>query len=266
MWLPNLWRLPDALMKRAQRRGSPDKAHLIAERYARLRTKDPHAWQLWSDALVQDAWDQFGDDFDDDVSRMPKGALGPAEDVLRNGLQALPENKSLQVSLARLCLSRFTLEEDADLAGAEEAERILSEIHDSDPSFVEALIGLAEVALYRRDWHEFDRLTAEAEGRISTTAEPDLQQSLIGVLVFAPTGRDRAKELLRGRISLRPEEATSRILLALLMEEEEPVDARSELETARPLFPPGDFDRFVERTRRTLRRWGPEWWQDSGSA
>ena len=86
MWLPDLWRIPNSLAKRALRRGSPDKANAIVARYARLRPRDPHAWLLWANVLEEGVRDQFGGNTDLSAKRLPGGVLGAAEDVIQRGL------------------------------------------------------------------------------------------------------------------------------------------------------------------------------------
>ncbi|MGZ3303804.1 MAG: tetratricopeptide repeat protein [Isosphaeraceae bacterium] len=196
---------------------------------------------------------------------MPSGALAPVENIILEGLAELPGDRALRLELAQLSLQRFDCEAGTDQRKGEEAETLFREIRDEDPSSVEARLGLLEIAHRAQDWTEFDELANEVERGISSSTSPDLVERFVITLALAPGGRTRAERLLRAGLDREPRDVAKRILLAVLMEEDDPAQSARELEDLRNRMSGTALDLAVERLRDALRTGGPEWWRERNS-
>lgn len=235
MLFPDLWRLPNRLIGRAYRRSDHQAALSIARRYASLRPRDPKAWVLLARVLSKKLLE------------------------LRDRV-ALDDLKS---ELADVYVTRCHYVESPDAVEelVEEAERLYRELHEERPTSVVALLGLATIAHGRREWPEVERLTAQLQRMVSFSEDPESFQHLITILAFVPGGeRHEAQALLRRALEIDPKNASYRVLLALLIEEEDPTQAAQQINEAQRLMLTYPWDEEIEKGRELLSKWGPEWW------
>lgn len=206
--------------------------------------------ESWRDRVV----------FEDE--KMPHESLDDAESVLRSGLVVNPRSFDLRAELANLFMTRNDYSRSPEKA--EEAARLFRELHEEQPASLVALFGLAEVAHRQRNWSEVKQLTERMERLVSFTENPEAFQHLITLLAFVPgEGRDRAQALLRRALAVDPSNAGYWMLLGLLIEDEDPEEAARHLAEARRLLPDHPWDEDLDKERKLLSRWGPEWWGEA---
>jgi hypothetical protein len=112
---------------------------------------------------------------------------------------------------------------------------------------------MVSVAAERRQWKEAMRLSAEAENR---TASDDFggMYELALELSVVPGGRGKAISLLERAAEGLPRFPLAHALLALLLEESDPLNAQHHLTQARRYWdsPRTSLDEFMHHSRKTL--------------
>lgn len=258
MWLPDLWKIYAWLSNRALRRGEVDRAVEITARFARMRPKDPNAWILWSRMCTElvAAQEGFAAAFDEGRP-WPPGSLDSVEEILDQGLVALPRNRELRIELAQVCLMRFYRERTNNKL--EQAKGVLTELYLEGSPEPEVLMGLCDIAQLKQDWPEFDRLVDDVERSFSRTLVLEFLGALISTLCFSPNGHPRAEQMTRKIIELEPRHPAYHMTLGLLLEREDPEGAVREFALGRELMGEKKFEAGLREMREVFSRWGPEW-------
>ncbi len=184
MLLPNLWKVPAWLIRRAEKQGNRERALKIATRYAQLRPRDPEAW--FSLELLIDP-DQ------DDVA-----VAAESEELFRRALEKKPGDERLELALAGSLtwLSGHT---------SERAEERISEVRQICTRWMKRnprselaewpYLYLARLAANQGEWQEARQLLDEGSRRIVVTEGDNAFWYLIKVLLRIPQGEERARSL-----------------------------------------------------------------------
>lgn len=236
MWFPGFYRVVGWRLNRATRRNNLAKAERIAASYAKRRPRDPHAWLMW--ALV--AYKAGGVPPPTPNEALVR-TLEHVERILRQGLELHPDSIELAAKLA------------GSLSGQgryQEAELEWTALQARHPEFPVAYVGRARLAA---TWGNYEESKELAEEAMKRSPDPGTQEDLATSLLYVPGERRRAIELLERAVKVTKNPATH-VLLALLVEDEDPARAQEHLGKAARGLPQGSdrLDREIARTRAVL--------------
>lgn len=225
MWLPGRFK---RRITRRLRRGDWREAESLARRYIRAFPEDEAGWQ----ALALAA--QRGGDKD------------AVEKARREALAVAPTNWN------RYNLARSLVREEK----SQEATGILESLLSGEDPFANFLghLGLAAMSAHAKDWTD-----ARMHARAAEASMPNDRSrwSLeLGSIVSEIPGEERwAERLLREGIAAKPNEAPGHVLLAVLIEDRDPIEAGALLQQARKHWPgnPTELDRYLPGLRRRQR-------------
>lgn len=208
---------------RLRRRGKDEDALVLARRFARLRPRDPFAWTIWGDLLLQ--------------QHRPL----EAEQVLRSGMSQV-ETSELTLMLVEALCEQGKLDEAVALANSESR-------FNGDPARLTS--ARAVIASTEGDWSSFQPLAEEAI-RQTDGLEPELaariKYRLGRVFLFWPDGRglQRGKTLLKECAPAMTSAPMPNLLLGVAEEGEDAELARFFLARAEQLWGVGRSPTFAE--------------------
>lgn len=213
-------------MSSARRNGDIDRSIDLAKEFATRFPRDPAGWITWAYALGR------------------ADRKSEARRVFAKGLSHNPKSPHLAWWLAETLLN---LEEPNETA---EAEAILRRARDDNPASALPVLGLARVSKYRGDWEESKRMINEAL-RMGGS-DPELAVAAAILMISIPSERREARQILQKALRRLPNAYGPHLLLAVLLENEDPVRARKHIDIARSNWDPS-FDP-VEQDLAFLRR------------